>query len=92
MKKTLRLLTLATGQVHEYSGQFVVFYDPEFHNEDGSYDGGLLKTTLNLAEAARFDFDDAIALWKSGPTCECHRLRPDGGLNRPLSAFNAEIS
>jgi hypothetical protein len=90
--KVVRLLGLADGTVHGASGRFIVSYDPEYHLPDGTYDGGKLETTLDLAQATRFDFEDAIALWRSGPTCECHRLRPDGGPNCPLRAFNVEIA
>lgn len=87
----IRLIELASGGAHEMSGQYVVSYDPEFHLPDGSYDGGDLVCTPDPAQAGRFDTAAAMALWKSGPTCRCHRLRWDGQPNRPLTAFTVEI-
>ena len=90
--KRIRLMSLADGSPHELDGQYVVSYDPEYHWADGSYDGGALITTPDRAKATEFTFEHAIMLWRSGPSCSCHRTRPDGQANRPLSAFNLEIA
>lgn len=84
----IQLDGLATGEDHELNGQYVVSYDPEYHWPDGHYDGGALVTTPDYEKATNFTPEAAIQLWLVGPTCRCHRLRPDGKPNRPLSAFN----
>jgi hypothetical protein len=40
------------------------------------------------AAAARYSIEEAFRVWQAGPTCKCHRQRPDGYPNRPLTAFN----
>ena len=91
-KKRIRLMGLPNGQRHELSGQYVVSYDPDYHWSDGSYDGGRLICTPDREKATLFEHIAALELWQSGPQCECHRLRPDGKPNRPLSAFSVEIA
>jgi hypothetical protein len=89
---TIRILGLADGQRdRDFEGQYVVSYDPERHWADGTYDGGDLRVTRNRSEATLFDIATATALWRSGPTCKCHRLRTDGKPNRPLTAFTVEM-
>jgi hypothetical protein len=89
--KTIRLVGLAAGTPHEMSGQYVVRYDPDYHLPDGSYEGGELICTPRREQATYFDLAAAVLLYRSGPTCTCHRLRPDGMPNRPLTAFTVEI-
>lgn len=88
----LRLLRRADGGPHDASGSFVVSYDPHYHLPDGQYDGGYLITTRDPNAATLFTLAEAFNLWRSGPVCECHHLRPDGEPNRPLSAFNVEMT
>jgi hypothetical protein len=88
----IRLVSLVSGGTHEHSGRYLISYDPEFHLPDGTYDGGRLITTPDREQATEFDFQQAVILWRSGPSCSCHRLRADGEPNRPLTAFNVEIS
>ena len=89
----LRLIELAGGGAHEATGQYVRSYDPEYHLPTGEYDGGDLRTTADPAQAQQFrTAQDAIELWKSGPTCRCHGTRPDGKPNRPLTAFTVEVT
>jgi hypothetical protein len=90
--KTIRLIGLVDGSPHRSSGQYIVLYDPDYHLPDGSYDGGALACTPDLQEASRFTMAEAVALFRSGPSCPCHRLRPDGRPNRPLTAFTVVIS
>jgi hypothetical protein len=91
-QRILQLVGLTCGEPHELAGQYVVSYDPEYHLPDGGYDGGDLVCTPNAEEAMRFEsVDAAIKLWQSGPTCECHRLEPDGRPNKPLTAFDASV-
>jgi hypothetical protein len=87
----IRLLGLCSGEPHESSGRWVVYYDPEHHNESGRYDGGELLTTCVRAEATNYSIEEAFRLWQSGPTCACHRKRADGQPNRPLTAFNVVL-
>jgi hypothetical protein len=89
--RLLRLLATCRGVPHPREGQYVVSYDPEYHEPDGGYDGGWLVTTSDRAKATRFTIEEATDLWRSGPTCLCHRLRADGKTNRPLTAFHADI-
>jgi len=89
----VRLLALSDGSLHEQSFQYVIAYNPDLHREDGAYDGGDLITTFDPAAAARFaTIEEAMALWRAQPSCGCHATRPDGCPNRPLTAFNVEIS
>jgi hypothetical protein len=89
---TIKLIGLVTGDDHPASGRYVVCYDAEEHRPDGGYDGGYLATTGNPNMAKRFETAEAAwRYWRSGPTCRCHRTRPDGEPNRPLTAFTAEI-
>ena len=87
----LKLIALASGEEHEMAGQYVVSYDPQYHHPDGSYDGGNLVCTGNPDEAGDFTPAQAIKLWRSGPTCKCHRMRLDGQPNRPLTAFTISM-
>jgi hypothetical protein len=89
--RTIQLLGLADGSAHDLSGQYVVSYDPEYHAPDGTYEGGSLICAPDIEKAGRWEIDDAVALWRSGPTCDCHSLRPDGKPNRPLTAFDVAV-
>jgi len=89
---TIRIVCLANGvDDPEFSGAYIVSYDPEHHWDGGCYDGGDLQVTRDRAKAGRWDIETATALWKSGPTCSCHRLRKDGEPNRPLTGFTVEM-
>lgn len=91
MKRYLmRLLGLSTGAPHAFSGQYVVSYDPDYHWADGSYDGGRLECTPDIRKAGRFTLGQLMTMRCASPKCQCHRLRPDGEPNRPLSAFHIE--
>lgn len=81
---------LANGQPSEYDHTWVVHYDPNYMRGPGNYDGGLLETTANKAKAGRFSFADAVLLWKSTAPAPFD-VRPDGKLNRPLTAFTVSI-
>lgn len=91
MRGRLRLVGLSDGSTHELSGQYVVSYDPEYHN-GAEYDGGFLVCTPDPEQAPLFSVLEALGIWKSGPTCQCHRLRADGQPNRPLTAFDIEVA
>ncbi len=90
-KRRIRLVSLTRGGEHPAAGKWIVSYDPEAHLPDGSYEGGVLITTDDPAKATLFAPEAAYAVWMAGPRCACHRLRPDGKPNRPLTAFNVEI-
>lgn len=89
---TIRIKALGNGADHPLLGQYIVSYDAEYHHKNGTYDGGALISTPNFDEATRFDYSDAVLLWKSGPSCKCHCTRADGRPNRPLTAFTVEIA
>ena len=88
----MKLMRLASGIPHAAESSYVVSYDPNYHLPDGEYDGGALVTTKDPAEATLFTMVEAFQLWRSAPDCRCHRRRPDGEPNRPLSAFNVELT
>lgn len=91
MPYTLRLIRHELGIMFDRVS-WVVNYDPEYHWPDGHYDGGLLMTTWDESQARRFySPESAIRYWRSGPSCECHYVRPDGERNRPLTAFSCEV-
>lgn len=103
MAYVLRFIETAAGEAHDNVGKWLVRYDPDYHwppspqersrGLSGHYDGGDLETTDDKSKARRFDSPgEALAVWKSGPSCWCHRLRIDGEPNRPLAAFTCEIS
>jgi hypothetical protein len=92
LAKTIQLVGLTNGQPHEMSGQYVVSYDPDYHLPDGSYDGGALVCTPDLAKATRFHPTDAFLMLRAGPNCPCHSLREDGQPNRPLTMFDVMVS
>jgi hypothetical protein len=85
------LLGHSSDAVREHFGRWVVRYDPEWHLPDGDYDGGCLVTTAKRGEATRYTLREALELYRSGPTCSCHRRLPSGGRARPLMGFNVEI-
>jgi len=88
----LQFLCMADGSSSLIDGHYYVSYDPEFHAPDGSYDGGLLETSSDPAQAYQFrDAGEAFLAWKQGPTCTCHRLRQDGKPQRPLTQFTITL-
>lgn len=87
----IRIVGTAAGGWNEYNGQYIVSYDPDVHRANGEYDGGKLICTSDPEQAPLFPIEDAFQLWRSGPNCKCHRLRPDGEPNRPLTAFNVAM-
>ena len=88
----LHLEGLISGEPHEYAYGYVVSYDPDVHRLDGGYDGGELIITHDRQHARMFaSWSEAFNCWRSSPRCLCHAHRQDGELNRPLTAFNAEI-
>lgn len=88
----IRIVGCVNGQPHPYNGKYVKDYDPTYHLPDGEYDGGILELTDNRAEAMRFsDPVEAMEKWRQPAGCHCHGVRDDGELNRPLTAWNAEM-
>jgi len=88
----LHLIGLVDGGYHVYADSYVVSYDPDAHRADGTYDGGYLIVTKDKAKARMFvSWSEAFNLWRSSPSCLCHARRQDGMLNRPLTAFHAQI-
>jgi len=88
----LLFLEPVKGGHHEVAGRFLVSYDPDYHLPDGSYDGGKLITTADREKATEFPtVAEAMRVWRSGPSCPCHKTRPDGKPNRPLTAFTVEV-
>jgi hypothetical protein len=82
------LLETAAGYPTEFDNSWVVEYDPSVRNPDGSYDGGLLRTTKDISEAREFASpEEAFAYWRQE-----YGLRPDGRPNRPLTAWTVEVS
>ncbi|HYT08960.1 MAG TPA: hypothetical protein VEL77_15050 [Rugosimonospora sp.] len=82
----------ATGERTEYTDRYLVSYDPSHHWANGDYDGGLPVTTPDPRDAIQFaDAGAAMEMWKRGPSCRCHRLRPDGEPNRPLTAYTVSV-
>ncbi len=88
----IRLIELADGSCNEVCGRWIVFYDPDYHDPVFGYDGGQLVTTDDESKATDYPYAAAVALWKSGPSCACHRLRDDGKPNRPLTAFTVNMT
>lgn len=87
----LKFIGLTNGGPHEASGKYLVYYDPNAHRPDGSYDGGTLLTTNNINEALDIPIERLVKIWKSEPRCPCHRTLANGQSNRPLTAFDITI-
>lgn len=84
----IRIITLTVGGHSDFDGQYVKQYDPTFHPQGEPYDGGLLVVTPNRDEARQFESTaEALAYWR-----QSHGIREDGQPNRPLTAFDCEIS
>ena len=89
---TLRIVGRVDGQPSEFDGKYIVDYEPELHDPDGNYDGGVIDVRDNRSDADVFaTMEESAEMWKRGPSCECHRTRADGQPNRPLTAFTVEI-
>lgn len=89
----MRFVSRVDGRTDDgVSGKYLIAYDPEYHLPDGSYDGGDLLLTEHKREAADMPLEVAVAIYYSGPACQCHRLRADGMRNCPLRAWAAEFS
>lgn len=85
-KVVLKLLETASGQVTEFDGKYLVFYDPTYVHP-GGYDGGLLKVSGDISLAMQFSSAAAaLEKWR-----ESFGKREDGELNRPLTAWTIEI-
>ncbi len=68
------LLTPWDGEPTEFTGTFVVEYDPSFRPPSGEYQGGLLRTTRDPAKARDFrDLRELTEYWH-----QSYGLREDG--------------
>jgi len=84
MKVAILLLETAYGTPTEFDGKYVAAYDPSYVTPDGSYDGGILEVTDDLAAAMAFPtLTAAYAKYR-----ESYGIRPDGEPNRPLTAWS----
>lgn len=77
------------GEATPLDGKFLKAYDPPEMFSDGEFGPGTLEGTDNLDEALKFP--------DAGAAYECYKkqngTRPyDGKPNRPLTAWNVEIS
>lgn len=90
----MRILSMADGTSTPFDDQWLVEYDPE---RDGTDPDGIpmsarVVTTLDRSMARRFtDAQEALACWRQVCRRDPHGGRPDGGLNRPLTAFTIEV-
>ena len=93
MRKVIRIISRIDGAATPFDLQFVKKYDPTVHGPDGNYNGGVLETTPDIAEALKFnDAAEAFKKWCQSTGCACHGVRPhDGKLNRPLTAFHCLV-
>lgn len=92
MPKVLKLLERIDGVADGHTGRYLVYFSPDTHLADGTYDGGTLVTTEFPQHAQLFaDAGAALECWKMPTTCACHAGRPDGKPNRPLTAYSALV-
>ena len=86
MPEIIRLCGLASGETFDLNSRVLLkAYDP-----DGAEGRGAIETTADPAEALRFP--EAGAAWLCWQQKSRALLRrPDGKINRPLTAFNIEI-
>jgi hypothetical protein len=88
----IRVLALAgreqltgPGEDDKPAGQWVRTYDPEYGGGRGVVD-----LTRRLEEAARFpSMQAALACYRYVP--RARRTRPDGKLNRPMTAYTVDV-
>lgn len=93
----MQIQGLSNGAPSPFDGEYLVEYDPE---RDGmTADGQPLIAHIvcsrDLAEAQRFEDLKALhAEWMRVCERDPHggRLTPGSGLNRPLTAFNIEVT
>lgn len=85
---TIKIIERVDGEPTEFDGKFVACYDPAYHPDGESYDGGLLEVVDMPEEAMQFPtLEEAIAKYR-----ESYGTRMDGRENRPLTCFSVEIS
>jgi len=84
----IQLVVRIDGGARHLEGRYVRRYDPTWHPEGERYDGGLLMTTADRAEAREFfSVIEAMNYYR-----QAHGTRPwDGKPNRPLTAWTIEI-
>jgi hypothetical protein len=86
----IQFVGLVSGGSSDVDGLYLESYDPNYIYPLG-YDGGWLKTTTNLDLAEKFPTQEqAIAKWHTVAPPP-YNIRPDGKLNKPLTAYNIAI-
>lgn len=94
MSVIMRIVGMADGTPTPFDDQWLLEYDPEQDgtDPDGFPMSALLLTTPDRSIARRFtDAKEALACWRRVCQRDPHGGRPDGGLNRPLTAFTIEV-
>jgi hypothetical protein len=86
MTYTIRLLSLADGRPFKGAGEYLVHFDPGSSNGRGS-----LLTTPDREQAKRYPTSADALEEVLRPAAPPHDRRPDGALNRPLTAYTVEI-
>lgn len=87
----MQFIGTVAGMLTPEDSRYLVSYDPNYHLPDGSYDGGLLETTTDPAQALDTTVSALLAIWKLSPTCACHCTREDGQPNQPLTAWTVAL-
>jgi hypothetical protein len=87
MTYVMQLVGLANGDGSPHEGEFLVEYDPPAMRADGTYEGGNIVTSRDMAQALQFaDPGALLECWR-----QTNGTRPDGKPNRPLTAYTVEI-
>lgn len=87
----LKILEYCNGSPSMFDGQYLASYDANYVNPSG-YDGGLLITSFEVENAMKFaELKKLVEVYRTVAP-EPYSKRPDGRPNRPLMAFNIEIS
>lgn len=85
MKATIiRVIGGADGRSTPHDGRYVVSWNP--HTEYGALE---LTSTDDPAKAKRFAFAEAFGEYRT--VSQRQFLRPDGGINRPLTGITVEF-
>lgn len=84
---TIRLLSLADGRPFKGAGEYLVHFDPDTGNGQGS-----LLTTPDRDRAKHYPSSADALEEVLRPAAPPHDRRPDGGMNRPLTAYTVEIA
>ena len=85
MSVVIRIVNLVGFGPTAETNRYAMDFDIAAHNGRG-----LIPTTADISQAKHFaTASDALEFWRT--PSRVRPLRPDGGINRPMTAFTVEI-